>query len=90
MLCWFLWYSTVNQLYVYICLFFFGFPSHLDHHRTLIRVPCVMQQALISHLFHSHVLKNSLWLLCEAGVLRVQGQEQGHHSGNGSRSLGGN
>ena len=81
MLCWFLRYSTVNQLYVYICLFFFGFPSHLDHHRTLIRVPCVIQQALISHLFYSRVLKNSLWLLCGAGVLRVQGAWEGIKTG---------
>ena len=29
----------MNQLYVYICPCFFGFPSHLSHHRALNRVP---------------------------------------------------
>ena len=32
MLCQFLLYSKVNQLYVYIYPLIFGFPSHLDHH----------------------------------------------------------
>ena len=31
----------------------FGFPSHLIHHRTLSRVPCAIQQVLISYLFYT-------------------------------------
>ena len=51
MLCQFLLYCKVNQLYIYIYPLFFGFPSHLDHHRALNRVPCATQQVLISYLF---------------------------------------
>ena len=53
MLCQFLLYGKVNQLYVYICPLFFGFPSHLGHHRALSRVPCAIQQVLISYLFYT-------------------------------------
>ena len=35
--------QKVNQLYVYIDPFFFGFPSHLGHHGSLSRVPCATQ-----------------------------------------------
>ena len=35
----FLLYNKVNQLYVYICPLFFGFPSQCGHHRELNRVP---------------------------------------------------
>ena len=38
--------SKVNQLYVYIYHLFFGFPSHLGHHRAMNRVPCTMQEVL--------------------------------------------
>ena len=34
MLCEFLLYSKVNQLYIYMYPLFFGFPSHLGHHRA--------------------------------------------------------
>ena len=51
MLCQFLLYSKVNQLYVYMYLLFFVLPSHLDHHRALSRVPCATQQALTSYYF---------------------------------------
>ena len=50
-LCQFLLYSKVNQLYVYIYPLFFGFPSHLGHHRALSRVLCAIQQVLRSYLF---------------------------------------
>ena len=33
--------SEVNLLYIYIPSFF-GFPSHLGHHRALSRVPCAI------------------------------------------------
>ena len=50
----FLLYSKVNQLYIYIYPLFFGFPSHLGHHRALSRVPCAIQQVLISYLFYTY------------------------------------
>ena len=43
MVCMFLLYSKVNQLYVSIYLPFFGFPSHSGHHRALSRVPCAIK-----------------------------------------------
>ena len=52
MLCQFLLYSKVNQLYRYISPLSFGFPS-LGHHRALSRVPCVKQWVLISYLFYT-------------------------------------
>ena len=53
MLCQFLLYIKVNHLYVYIYPLFFRFPSHLGHHRALSRVPCAIQQVLISYLFYT-------------------------------------
>ena len=52
MLCQFLVYSKENQPSVYIYPLLFGFPSHLGHHRALSRVPCTIQQALISYVLH--------------------------------------
>ena len=49
----FLLYSKVNQLYIYTYPLFFGFPCHLGHHRALSRVPCAIQQVLISYLFYT-------------------------------------
>ena len=43
MLCWFLLYSKVNQLYIYKYPLFFGFPSYLGHRRVMSRVPCAIQ-----------------------------------------------
>ena len=42
MLYYFLLYSKVNQLYIDIYPFLFGFPSHLSHHKALSRVPCAV------------------------------------------------
>ena len=53
MLCQFLLYSKVNQPYTYTHLLFFGFPSHLGHHRALSRAPCAIQWVLISYLFYT-------------------------------------
>ena len=47
----FLLYSKVNQLYVFIYPLFFGFPSHLGHHRALSRVPCTTQSVLTPVLY---------------------------------------
>ena len=52
-LCQFLLYSKVNQLYIYIYSLFFGFPSYLGHHRALSRVPCAIKLVLISYLFYT-------------------------------------
>ena len=49
-MCSFWQYSKVNQLYVHIYPLLFGFPSHLGHHRVLSRVPCAIQQVLISSI----------------------------------------
>ena len=51
MVCQFLLYSKVNLLYVYIYPLFFGFPSHVGHHRALSRVSCTQQQVPIIYLF---------------------------------------
>ena len=45
-------YSKVDQLFVYIYPLFFGFPSRLGLHRALSRVPCALQEVLISYLFY--------------------------------------
>ena len=42
-----------GSLYTLIYPFFFGFPSHLGHHRALSRVPCAIQQDYISYLFYT-------------------------------------
>ena len=39
--------NRVSSAYAYFP-FSFGFPSHLGHHRALGRVPCVVQQLLLS------------------------------------------
>ena len=41
----------MNQLYIYIYPLFFGFPSHLDQHSALSRVPGVIQYVLIIFYF---------------------------------------
>ena len=53
MLCQLLLYRKVNQQQVYVYSVIFGFASHLGHHRALSRVPCVIQQVLISYLFYT-------------------------------------
>ena len=48
MLCQFLLYSKVNQLYVYMYPRFLGFPSHLGHHRAE-QSSSAIQQVLSSY-----------------------------------------
>ena len=43
-------HREVNQPYVYTYHLPFGFPSHPGHHRALSRVPCAIQQVLISFI----------------------------------------
>ena len=52
MLCQFLLCSRVNQSHICIHPLIFGFPSHVGHQRALSRVPCAIQQVLISYLFY--------------------------------------
>ena len=52
MLCQFQLHIKVNHLYIHIQPLFFGFPSHLDHHRAVNRVPCDAQ-VLTSYLFYT-------------------------------------
>ena len=43
------------HIYIHIYIYrlsFFGFPYHLCHHRALSRVPCALQQVLVSCLFY--------------------------------------
>jgi len=51
-LCRFLPDSKVNQISVCIYPVFFGFLSHLGHHRALSRVLFAVQHILISYLIH--------------------------------------
>ena len=50
---------AVSQLYVYTYSVFFGFPSHLGHHRSLSRIPCAAQQVSLVSYFISSV--TSVW-----------------------------
>ena len=44
-----------QSLYIHKYPLFFGFPSHLGHHRTLSRVPCAIQKVLISYLINTDI-----------------------------------
>ena len=44
--------TAVNQLCMYIYPLFFRLLSHIIDYRVLSRVPCAIQQALISYLFY--------------------------------------
>ena len=57
LLCQFLLYGKLNHPYINIYPLFFGFPSHLGHDRALSRVPCAIQQVLISYLFYMYDAK---------------------------------
>ena len=52
MMCQFLLYSRMNQLYIHIYPLFFRFFSHIGHYRVLSRVPCAIEQLLISYLLY--------------------------------------
>ena len=45
--------SHQGNPYINIHPLFFGFPSHLGHHRSLSRVPCAIRKVLISYLFYT-------------------------------------
>ena len=53
MLCLFQVYSKVNQLYVHIHPLFFRLFSLVCHDGALSRVPCAIQEVLISYLFYT-------------------------------------
>ena len=44
-------YSKVIQLYIYICLFFFKFFSHIGYYKILSIAPCAIQQVLVVYLY---------------------------------------
>ena len=53
--CYFLLYSKVNQLYIYIYPLFYGFPLHLDHHCTFLvahtlKNPLAIQETWVQSL----------------------------------------
>ena len=52
MLCQFLLYNKVNQLYVYIYLLFFQILFPYRSSQVLNRVPCALQLVLTSYLFY--------------------------------------
>ena len=57
--------------YIYTCPLFFGFPSHLGHHRALTRVPCAIQKVLISsvHLLSRVLIFATPWTAaCQASL----------------------
>ena len=41
-----------SESVIHISTLFFRFFSHIDHYRVLSRVPCAIQQVLISYLFY--------------------------------------
>ena len=45
--------TGLHELCVYTYSLLVGFPSHLGYHRTLSRVSCARQKALISYLFYT-------------------------------------
>ena len=54
MLCWFLLCSTVSQLYIYIDLLFFGFPSHLVTTEHWVEFPVLFSRfSLVIYFIHS-------------------------------------
>ena len=69
MLCQFLLYSKVNQLYIY--LLFFIFCSHIGHYRVLEGAPCTIQQVLIAIVCHGgqNVLLTISYVSCLLLVL---------------------
>ena len=59
MLCWFLLYGKVNQLYVYIYFLFLGFLSHLDHHIALSRIHVMYSRfSLVIYYIHACALNH--------------------------------
>ena len=54
------WCTAVNQPHVYIYSLFFGFSSHLGHHRAPIRVPC--RFSLVIYFIYSRVF--SMMSIC--------------------------
>ena len=53
MLCYFLLYGKVKQLYIYIYSLFFRLFSHIGPYRVLGRGPFAIQQVLISYLCYT-------------------------------------
>ena len=81
-------------MYIYMYMPFFGFPSHLCHHRALSRSPCAIQYLLISYLFYvcvSSVAQSCLNLFRPHGLqltrLLCPWNSPGKNTGVGCRFL---
>ena len=61
MLCWFLLYSKVHQLYVYLYALLIEFPSHLGHHKVLNKVLWDIQQVHIRYALYIVHLDITRW-----------------------------
>ena len=81
------WISSFAYRYI---ISFFGFPSHLGHHRALSRVPCALQSLIISYLFYmlcsfsvASVVSNSvtLWTVARQAPLSMEFSRQEYWSG---------
>ena len=75
--CYFLLYrsESVIYAYLYICIYplFFGFPSHLDHHGGLSKVPC-SESSLVIYVIHSSAfscMKSTKKKLCLKTVIKI-------------------
>ena len=66
LVCQFLLYSKVNQPYVYIYPFFFGFPSLLGHHRAQAEFPVLYNRfLLVIYFIHSSIyIYRQNFLIC--------------------------
>ena len=73
MLCQFQVHSKVNQLYICIYPLFFRFFPHIGHYRVLYRIPCAIQQVLISYLFYIQqcVLEETLVMLIRRTLSKI-------------------
>ena len=93
MLCWFLLYSNVSQLYIHIYPLCFAFPSQLSHHKAMSRFPVLysfrfslvicfiigvyLWQSQSPNSSHPASPLVSIHLLCRVGMFSVSTGKQG-------------
>ena len=87
--------KRIGYRYIHVYLLFFGFPSHLCHHRALSRIPCIIQYVLISYLFYvcvsCSVVSESfltMWTTAHQAPLSKEFSRQEYWSGLPFLSLG--
>ena len=80
--------KRIGYRYIHVYLLFFGFPSHLCHHRALSRIPCIIQYVLISYLFYvcvsCSVVSESfltMWTTAHQAPLSMEFSRQEYWSG---------